>query len=84
MALGHRPTRELIALAKANWRRSAWRNRGEVMDGCVMRQQKAYPVYDDEYAQNVEVIRQEIERNIPASTWWAATACTNTTTRIMP
>jgi protoporphyrinogen oxidase len=31
-----------------------------VVDGCVVRQPKAYPVYDDEYAANVAVIRSEL------------------------
>jgi protoporphyrinogen oxidase len=33
--------------------------------GCVVRQPKAYPVYDDEYAAHVAVIREEIGRNYP-------------------
>ena len=36
-----------------------------MLDGCVVRQRKAYPVYDDQYAQNVAVIRQEIEQRYP-------------------
>jgi protoporphyrinogen oxidase len=30
----------------------------KVVDGCVVRMPKAYPVYDDEYQRNVEIIRQ--------------------------
>jgi protoporphyrinogen oxidase len=37
----------------------------DVVDGCVVRQRKAYPVYDDDYARNVEVIREELEREYP-------------------
>ena len=44
-----------IGLAKAD----------DVVDGCVVRQRKAYPVYDDEYAQHVATIREEIEQSYP-------------------
>jgi hypothetical protein len=37
----------------------------EVVDGCVVRQPKAYPVYDDGYAANVAAIRAEVERRFP-------------------
>ena len=35
------------------------------MDGCVVRQKKAYPVYDDDYAQHVATIREELEERYP-------------------
>ena len=35
------------------------------MDGCVVRQKKAYPVYDDDYAKHVATIRDEIEERYP-------------------
>src|SRR5262249_56490893 len=38
---------------------------GGVRDGCVVRQKKAYPVYDDDYAANVAVIRKELETRYP-------------------
>jgi protoporphyrinogen oxidase len=37
----------------------------DVVDGCVVRQPKAYPVYDDDYARHVETIRAELESNYP-------------------
>src|SRR5207248_4308711 len=37
----------------------------DIVDGCVVRQRKAYPVYDDDYAKNVETIRAELERDYP-------------------
>jgi protoporphyrinogen oxidase len=37
----------------------------DVFDGKVVRQQKAYPVYDDSYQQNVEVVRLWIADNLP-------------------
>jgi protoporphyrinogen oxidase len=46
---------EKIGLAKA----------GDVLDGCVVRQQKAYPVYDDDYARHVTTIRTELAEKFP-------------------
>jgi protoporphyrinogen oxidase len=37
----------------------------DVLDGCVVRQLKAYPVYDDNYSRHVETIRTELEENYP-------------------
>jgi protoporphyrinogen oxidase len=37
----------------------------DVVDGCVVRQRKAYPVYDDDYARNVDTIRAELARAYP-------------------
>jgi protoporphyrinogen oxidase len=36
-----------------------------VVDGCVVRQPKAYPVYDDDYAAHVNTIREEMEARFP-------------------
>ncbi len=36
-----------------------------MVDGCVVRQPKAYPVYDDDYARHVATIREELESNYP-------------------
>jgi protoporphyrinogen oxidase len=38
---------------------------GDFIDGCVVRQKKAYPVYDDDYARHVATIRQELETRYP-------------------
>lgn len=38
----------------------------DILDGCVVRQPKAYPVYDNTYQANVELIRQELEANFPS------------------
>jgi protoporphyrinogen oxidase len=56
-ALIHQARMELetIGLAEA----------GDVLDGCVVRQPKAYPVYDDHYAENVAVLREELESRFP-------------------
>jgi protoporphyrinogen oxidase len=48
-------TKELIALGLAD--------ASSILDGTVVRQPKAYPVYDDGYQERVAVIREEIESN---------------------
>ena len=37
----------------------------QVIGGAVVRQEKAYPVYDDEYAANVDAMRKELEETSP-------------------
>ncbi len=37
----------------------------KVIGGAVVRQEKAYPVYDDEYAANVAAMREELEASHP-------------------
>ena len=37
----------------------------DVIDGCVIRQPKAYPVYDDGYADRLQQVRRELERRFP-------------------
>ena len=36
-----------------------------MVDGCVVRQEKAYPVYDEDYRANVAMIRHELEVELP-------------------
>jgi protoporphyrinogen oxidase len=55
----------LIELAKKELMQIGLAQEGDVMDGCVVRQKKAYPVYDDDYAQHVATIRDEIEERYP-------------------
>jgi protoporphyrinogen oxidase len=38
---------------------------GDVLEGTVVRQPKAYPVYDDAYQQHVDTLRTELETNYP-------------------
>ena len=38
---------------------------GDVLDGTVVRQKKAYPVYDDDYAKHVSTIVEELEARFP-------------------
>jgi protoporphyrinogen oxidase len=56
---------ELIALAKRELAFVGLAREDEVRDGCVVRQKKAYPVYDDGYKANVEAIRSELADKYP-------------------
>ncbi|HJT45162.1 MAG TPA: NAD(P)/FAD-dependent oxidoreductase [Chthoniobacterales bacterium] len=56
---------ELIALAKRELIQIGLAQEGDVVDGTVVRQKKAYPVYDDDYARNVATIRQELDTKYP-------------------
>lgn len=56
---------DLIALAKKELAVIGLAAEDEVMDGCVVRQKKAYPVYDEGYKTNVEAIRAELDEKYP-------------------
>jgi len=56
---------ELIALAKREIAQIGLLKAEEIVDGAVVRQAKAYPVYDDAYQTNVETVRSELERDYP-------------------
>lgn len=55
----------LIELAKAEIEKIGLTKAVDVVDGCVVRQPKAYPIYDDEYATHVETLRTEMEAKFP-------------------
>jgi protoporphyrinogen oxidase len=55
----------LIALAKRELPAIGLAAEADVKDGCVVRQKKAYPVYDDSYRSNVEAIRSELADRFP-------------------
>ena len=59
------PDADLIALAKAEIGKIGLIRPEDVTDASVVRQPKAYPVYDDAYAANVEAVRAEVEANYP-------------------
>lgn len=59
------PDEELIALANREIGQIGLMDPKDVFDACVVRQAKAYPVYDEDYAQNVETIRREIAQSYP-------------------
>jgi protoporphyrinogen oxidase len=56
---------DLVALASRELESLGLVKAGDVIDGHVVRQPKAYPVYDDEYARHVETIRHELETHCP-------------------
>jgi protoporphyrinogen oxidase len=56
---------DLIELAKRELIQIGLAKEGDVLDGCVVRQKKAYPVYDDDYATHVATIRDELEKRYP-------------------
>lgn len=56
---------DLVALAKREIAQIGLVNEDEVVDACVVRQPKAYPVYDDDYKHHVSMIRLDLERTCP-------------------
>jgi protoporphyrinogen oxidase len=56
---------DLIKLAKRELIQIGLAQEGDVVDGTVVRQKKAYPVYDDDYARHVATIRQELDTKYP-------------------
>jgi protoporphyrinogen oxidase len=51
---------DLIALGSKELEQIGLGATADVVDGCVIRQPKAYPVYDDDYQQHVSVIRNSL------------------------
>ncbi|HEY0369937.1 MAG TPA: NAD(P)/FAD-dependent oxidoreductase [Chthoniobacterales bacterium] len=56
---------QLIELAKKELMQIGLAKEGDVLDGTVVRQKKAYPVYDDNYATHVNTIREELDARYP-------------------
>ncbi|TYC91674.1 NAD(P)/FAD-dependent oxidoreductase [Novosphingobium sp. BW1] len=56
---------ELVELAKKEMQILGLVDPETVVGGCVVRQEKAYPVYDDSYAENVAAMRGELEARYP-------------------
>src|SRR6266849_194370 len=56
---------DLIELARRELIQIGLAKEGDFIDGCVVRQKKAYPVYDDDYARHVATNRQELETGYP-------------------
>jgi len=56
---------DLIALATTEMGILGLCKSEDVVGGAVVRQEKAYPVYDDDYAVNVEAMRAELETIYP-------------------
>ncbi|CAM2802610.1 Thiamine thiazole synthase [Methylobacterium mesophilicum] len=57
---------ELVALAKREIGQIGLIDPADVVDACVVRQPKAYPVYDADYAGHVVTVRRELERDFPS------------------
>jgi protoporphyrinogen oxidase len=55
----------LVALARAEMGKLGLCDPSQVEGGVVVRQEKAYPVYDDAYRANVEAMRVELEAKYP-------------------
>jgi protoporphyrinogen oxidase len=56
---------ELIALAKQEIAKVGLVSAADVTGGCVVRQPKAYPVYDDAYRDHMAMIRLDLEQSYP-------------------
>ena len=56
---------DLIALATAELHQLGLADPKTVVGGAVVRQEKAYPVYDETYRDNVEALRSELESRYP-------------------
>jgi protoporphyrinogen oxidase len=55
----------LIALAKEEIGKIGLMRPEDVADACVVRQPKAYPVYDDAYADNMAMVRRDLATHFP-------------------
>jgi len=60
------PDADLIALAKREIAQIGLVGPADVVDGCVVRQPKAYPVYDEDYREHVATIRRDLESSYPS------------------
>ncbi len=56
---------DLVELAKREMAILGLCNPDDVVGGAVVRQEKAYPVYDEDYAANVDAMRRELEEKFP-------------------
>ncbi len=56
---------DLIALARQEIGRIGLMNPADIRDACVVRQKKAYPVYDETYADHMATIRRELASRYP-------------------
>jgi protoporphyrinogen oxidase len=56
---------DLIELAKQEIAKIGLIQASDVVDACVVRQPKAYPVYDDSYRDNMAMVRLDLEHTFP-------------------
>ena len=59
------PDADLVALGTRELAKLGLSKQAKVVDGTVVRQRAAYPVYDGDYRRAVDVIREFIEREMP-------------------
>jgi protoporphyrinogen oxidase len=59
------PDDELVALAAREIGRIGLIDPASIVDAAIVRQPKAYPVYDDSYRAHVDAIRLDFELNYP-------------------
>jgi protoporphyrinogen oxidase len=64
--LWSKPDADMIAMATEELATIGIARPDEITDGCVVRQRKAYPVYDDGYRERVETIRTELGERYPS------------------
>lgn len=64
-ALWRTSDRQLIELGSAEMERIGLSRARAVIDGCVVRQPKAYPVYDERYKERVASVRAELASRHP-------------------
>jgi protoporphyrinogen oxidase len=55
------PDADLLGLAAKELEQVGLGSAADVVDGCVLRQPKAYPVYDDDYQHHVAVVRRTLD-----------------------
>ena len=60
------PDADLIALAKREIAEIGLMAASDVYDACVVRQKKAYPVYDETYADHMAMIRRDLAHLYPS------------------
>ena len=60
------PDSDLVALSKREVEKVGLISAADVVDACVVRQAKAYPVYDEAYRENVATIRRDLEGSYPS------------------
>lgn len=63
--LWNSPDADLIAMAKREVQQIRLGAAEDVVDGCVIRQRKAYPVYDDNYQTCVAAVRAALDEHCP-------------------
>ncbi|MBO9546450.1 NAD(P)/FAD-dependent oxidoreductase [Caulobacter sp.] len=56
---------DLVAIAKREIGKIGLMDPADVRDACVVRQHKAYPVYDDAYAEHIKMIRLDLKMHFP-------------------